>query len=390
MQKNHKVPALLIISILLVVCGYSLNYNILGNTMDPLIEEFRLTGAAQGLMTSMMSFGGLIPLLVLPMLQGRVHKTWLIFYSGVLQVAMLVLTGASGNFTPLLTACVLLGAGKDFTDSCINSYMVDLHPGDSARSLGLLHGFFGIGGLITPLLVNAILKASGWRAAYYAAAVLFAAICLFFLAASLRSRKLTAGAEPAKETPLSTAMLKDYLSSSRNLLLLAAAAFYGASQIGLTSWVVRYTSVQFNDVEIGSYCLSAYWICATICRLVSPRLPYAPGKMLAVGAAGAGVFHALGILSASGWGMLAASGLTGLVSGLCIPVMLGEAAIGNEDRTSLTTSGIFLAMALARIITPLGMGAVGAFSLPAAMLIPAAAALLCALCSHWANGQMRR
>ena len=49
------------------------------------------------------------------------------------------------------------------------------------------------------------------------------------------------------------------------------------------------------------------------------------------------------------------------------------------------SSGIFLAMAVARMIMPLGMGAVGALSLPAAMLLPAAAALLCALCSHMAN-----
>lgn len=386
MQRNVSRRALMILtaSLLLIVCGYSMSYNILSNTMDPLIREFSLTGASQGLMTSMINLGSMLPLVILPLLQGRVNKIWLLLSACLLQVAMLVLTGASTNFTMLLTACVLLGAGNNFTDSCINSYMVDLHPDNRAGCLGLLHGFYGIGGLLTPILVSYILEKSGWRPSYYVAAAIFAAICLLFAVVGIRNRKNEGAAQATKETPFSGAMLANYLRAPRNLFFLVAAALCAAAQLGLVSWVVRYTSVQFDDAQIGSLCLTAYWVCTTICRLVTPRLPFKPGKMLIVGSIGAGVFHALGVLSGSAVGMLIASGLIGLISGLCIPVMISEATRGNEDRTSLITSGLFLAMGFGRMTMPLCMGAIGAGSLFAAMLLPAAVSLLCALCCHLA------
>ena len=387
MQKTASRRALqiLTVSLLLIVCGYSMSFNILSNTMDPLIGEFQLTGAAQGLMTSMMNLGSMIPLLILPLLQGRVHKIWLILGASALQTAMLLLTGASGNFAMLLTACILLGAGNNTTDSCVNSYMVDLHPENSAGVLGLLHGFYGIGGLLTPILVSAILSASGWRPAYYVAAAIFTVIIIFFAVVGLRSMKDSGSAQTAPETPMSAAMFKSYIGSSRNLLFLAAAAFYAASQLGLLNWVVRYTTVQFNDAQTGSLCLSAYWICVTICRLVTPHLPFKPGRILVVGMLGAAIFNVIGVISGSAVGMLIASALIGVISGQYVPVMISEATRGNEDRTSLITSGIFLLMGLARMVMPLGMGAVSSTSLSIAMLLPAGAALACALCSGLAE-----
>jgi len=389
MQKTASAKAvkILTLSLLLIVCGYSMSFNILSNTMDPLVKEFSLTGAAQGLMSSMINFGSMLPLLIIPMLQGRVHKAWLILGASVLQVAMLLLTGASGSFGLLLFSCVLLGAGNNTTDSIVNSYMVDLHPENSAGVLGLLHGFYGIGGLLTPILVSAILSASGWRPAYYVAAAIFALIVLFFVVVGLRSLKGAGAAQTAPETPMSAAMLRDYIRSKRNLLFLAAAAFYAASQIGLLNWVVRYTSVQFNDAQTGSLCLTAYWVCTTICRLVTPHLPFQPGKMMVIGMLGAAVFNVIGVISGSAVGMLLASALIGIISGQYIPVMISEATRGNEDRTSLITSGIFLLMGLARMVMPLGMGAVSSASLAIAMLMPAVAALLCALCSGLACGK---
>ena len=384
-KSSRRALNILTISLLLVVCGYSMSFNILSNTMDPLVKEFSLTGASQGLMSSMISFGSMLPLLIIPLFQGRVHKIWLILCAAVLQVLMLLATGFSANFGVLLVSCVLLGAGNNTTDSCINSYMVDLHPENSAGCLGLLHGFYGIGGLLTPILVSAILQKSGWRMSYYAAAAIFGAICLIFAVIGIRSIKGAGTAQAAKETPLSAEMLKSYVRSPRNLFFLAAAAAYAASQLGMLNWVVRYTTVQFNDAQTGSLCLTAYWVCTTICRLVTPHLPFKPGKMLVLGMLGAAVFNVLGVLSGSAVGMLVACALIGVVSGQYIPVMISEATRGNEDRTSLITSGIFLLMGLSRMVMPLGMGAVSSASLTAAMMLPAGAAILCALCSLMAG-----
>ncbi|MBQ8507002.1 MAG: MFS transporter [Clostridia bacterium] len=372
-------------AIFLLVCGFSMCSNIIGVTMDPMIGAFSLTGASQGLMTSMINLGSTLPLLVIPLLQGRVHKTWLIIFGGILQVFMLVLTGMAQSVPVLLAACALLGAGNNFTDSCVNSYIVDLHPTESTRYLGLLHGFFGVGGLITPLLISAIIGASGWRAAYYVAAVIFAVICAVFTWVSLKNRRRVMGVAPASEAPITKAMFKAYFSTRRNLMLLGAIIFYAASQLGLVNWVVRYMSVRFDNAELGSICMSAYWICTAICRIFSSRLPFAPHKMMVFGAAGAGVFHFIGVISGNPIVMLICTGLLGLVSGLCIPVIVGEAALGNEDKTALSTAALFLLMGLSRMLMPLLMGAVAADSITNAMLLPAGAAIISAVFCHLAN-----
>ena len=59
---SRRALKILTVTLLLIVCGYSMSYNILSNTMDPLIREFSLTGASQGLMSSMINLGSMLPL----------------------------------------------------------------------------------------------------------------------------------------------------------------------------------------------------------------------------------------------------------------------------------------------------------------------------------------
>lgn len=384
-SRSQRALALLTAAVFLLVIGYSMGNNIIGVTMNPIIEEFSLTGASQGLMTSLINLGSTLPLLVIPFLQGRIHKIWLIIFGGILQIFMLLLSCLSGNYNILLAAGLLLGLGNNFCDSCSNSYIVDLHPGDSSRYLNLLHGFFGIGGILTPLLMNWILGISGWRMAYIVAAVILTVICAAFATLTLKNRGSVSAAAPAAEKPITGAMFREYISGKRNLMLLAAIVFYAASQLGIVNWIVRYMSVRFDAADLGSVCMSVYWVCVAICRMFCSRLPFSPHKMLVAGAAGAGIFHGIGVLSGNPWVMLVCTGLLGLVSGLCIPVIVGEAALGNEDKTALTTSAIFLLMGISRMLMPLIMGAVAANSITTAMLLPAAAALLSAVFCHMAN-----
>ena len=378
-EKKASAVRMMLIALLMLVCGYSLCNNIIAVTMNPIIDTFALAGSAQGLMTSGINFGSILPLFIIPLLQGRVRKIWLILASALVLLASTALTGAATGFGFLMIACVMLGAGHNFLDTMVNSYIVDLYPGQSTRGLGLLHGFYGIGGLLTPFLISSILAKSTWRVSYFIGAAIFAAILLIFACVAVPRCKSVGTVSAVKEEKLTGAMLRRYIRDRRSLLLLAAAALYGVSQTGLVNWVARYMVVRFDDAQLGSLCVSAYWICCAFCRLFGPNLKIPPSRMLISGALLGGVFHAAGVLSGSAVLMVVASGLVGLVRGLCLPVILSEAAIGNEDMTSLITSGIFLVMGVSRIFIPLLMGAVGESSIVIAMLIPAVTSLLTAL-----------
>ena len=125
--------------------------------LNQVVEAFSLTGASQGLLSSMLSVGYMLALLVNPLFQGRTEKLFMLLLSGLLQAAMLVLSGTSASFALFLTGIVLLGVGCGWLDGYINSCMIDFHPHDSPKYLSLLHGLFGVGSLLAPLLMQALL-----------------------------------------------------------------------------------------------------------------------------------------------------------------------------------------------------------------------------------------
>lgn len=381
MQKTTNARALRIITfvILLVTCGMAIAYNTSGVTMASLVEHFSLEGSTKsGLMNTFTNIGSLLILITIPLFQGRVHKLYLIIFGSVLQVATLALTGISGSFPMLLFSMTLFGMGNNLADSCINSYVVDLYPKDNAKYLSMLHAAFGIGGLLAPAILKPVLNGSSWRVTYLVCAGVFAVINIVFIIFALRNYKNTASQNSITEARISGKVLADYISRPRNLMILLAAIFYGGAQLGVIGWVDYYIETRFGNADLGSTCLMVYWITATVSRLIAPKIPLPPKKLLVCGTAIAGVAHVLGVISGSAVAMLIATGVIGIASGLFIPMIVAEAARGNEDRTSLTTSAVFLVMCASRMVMPLLMGAASAKSIAAAMIIPGAATIIAA------------
>ena len=133
MKKNKNAVLWLTAAVLILLIAYAIPNNMIGITMNPIIDEFNLDGASQGLMQSMMQLGSVIALLVAPLLQGRLRKFILMMLSGAIQLTMLFLTGVCSSMSALLLVCTLVGAGGGLTDTLCNSYMVDLHPRDRRR-----------------------------------------------------------------------------------------------------------------------------------------------------------------------------------------------------------------------------------------------------------------
>lgn len=388
MQKTVNARALRVITlaILLLICGMAMCSNIIGVTMSPLVAHFELGASTKsGLMNTFINIGSMLILITTPLFQGRVHKLYLIISSSLLQVLTLVVTGLSGSFPLLLASMAVFGAGCSLADSCVNSYVVDLYPENNAKYLSMLHAAFGIGGMLTPVLLTPVLNRSSWRVTYFVCAGIFALINIVFIILALRNYKKTDQYSAPAETPITFALLKDYIARPRNLMILGAALCYGGAQLGITSWVVHYMSERFSNADMGSVCLSVYWITATLSRLAAPKIPLPPKKLLVYGTAIAGVAHLLGVISGSAVAMLIATGVIGLASGLFIPMLVAESARGNEHRTSLSTSAVFLVMCASRMIMPLMMGAASASSIAAAMILPAIATLLAAACCFLAS-----
>lgn len=380
-RSNSRVIRIITIAILSALFAYGFVGSISNVLVNEIIDAFSLTGTAQGLSASLMNMGSLIALFVTPLLQGRIRKTKMIVLSGLLQVAALCVAGSAAGFILFATANAVTGIGCGWLDTYANSCIVDLHPQNSTRYLGWLHGLFGVGSLIAPLAIRWILGWSNWRGVYFAFAgvMLLSVGCIAFT-----SRKVedTGALSNTQESRLTLKEVGAYLTVKRNVLLLLTTVMTNMVQTGLTCWIARYMFLAYGEVALGATCLTLFWIAATASRFVMPRLKLRPLTIVMVGAFCATVLLSGGILSGSAMVMCVAVCLCGFVTGPFMPMLIAECATGYQGKTTLTTSLMMIVGGVARLAVPLLTASVtSAVSATAGMLVPAVFAVLAGVLS---------
>ena len=380
-RSNSRVIRIITIAILSALFAYGFVGSISNVLVNEIIDAFSLTGTAQGLSASLMNMGSLIALFVTPLLQGRIRKTKMIVLSGLLQVAALCVAGSAAGFILFATANAVTGIGCGWLDTYANSCIVDLHPQNSTRFLGWLHGLFGVGSLIAPLAIRWILGWSNWRGVYFAFAgvMLLSVGCIAFTSRKVEN---TGALSNTQESRLTLKEVGAYLTVKRNVLLLLTTVMTNMVQTGLTCWIARYMFLAYGEVALGATCLTLFWIAATASRFVMPRLKLRPLTIVMVGAFCATVLLSGGILSGSATVMCVAVCLCGFVTGPFMPMLIAECATGYQGKTTLTTSLMMIVGGVARLAVPLLTASVtSAVSATAGMLVPAAFAVLAGVLS---------
>lgn len=380
MDKTAKVTRRITVAILVTSFAYAFVNSITSVLVNEVVEEFSLTGASQGLMSSMLSLGLMVALLINPLFQGRISKVTMILASGVLQAVMLLLSGGSPNFLLFMVAIAFLGMGCGWLDGYINSTMIDAHPTDNPKYLGLLHGIFGIGSLLAPLLIRWLLFGMSWRWVN----VVLALLMLLAMVLVLFARQSGKGAgmfEKGQEERLSWAQVGEYLKNRRNVLLLCCGAMTSMFQTGVLCWIARYMLLAHDAEGLGATCLTVYWIAATVNRFIAPRLKMRPLVLILLGALAASVCLAVGILGNNPLLMCVCVGLMGLSTGHFMPMVVSECAEGYQGSTTLTTSVVMFVMGITRVIVPLLMAALtDIVSVHVGMGVPIISGVLAALC----------
>lgn len=380
-HSNSRVIRIITIAILSALFAYGFVGSISNVLVNEIIDAFSLTGTAQGLSASLMNMGSLIALFVTPLLQGRIRKTKMIVLSGLLQVAALCVAGSAAGFILFATANAVTGIGCGWLDTYANSCIVDLHPQNSTRFLGWLHGLFGVGSLIAPLAIRWILGWSNWRGVYFAFAgvMLLSVGCIAFTSRKVEN---TGALSNTQESRLTLKEVGAYLTVKRNVLLLLTTVMTNMVQTGLTCWIARYMFLAYGEVALGATCLTLFWIAATASRFVMPRLKLRPLTIVMVGAFCATVLLSGGILSGSATVMCVAVCLCGFVTGPFMPMLIAECATGYQGKTTLTTSLMMIVGGVARLAVPLLTASVtSAVSATAGMLVPAVFAVLAGVLS---------
>jgi len=354
---------------------YSLSHSLMSVMVNEIVDGFSLSGASEGMMGSMFGIGAMAATLIAPLIQGRVAKLTAFLFATALQAVTLVLCGASAVFWLFCGSCVLVGAGGGLVDTYANAILIDVHKEDSPRYLGYLHGLFGTGSLLAPLIMMPMLAVAGWRGVFFALSAVFL-VGTIILRALGKQAKHTDTERATNEKVLKLADLKEYIRNPRNMFILLITIFATISQTGILSWVLRYMALRFDAENLGNLSISFFWICATINRFSLSRLRVKPIRLMIVGASLAALCLGIGILSGSAWGMFVVMGLFGLCIGHFMQVLFHEAGKGYEGKTTLAMSVVIVVMGITRSIVPLVMAIVSSsLSVEASMMVPAAASI---------------
>lgn len=378
-------------SILLLIFIYAFVMNTPSLFMNDVIKDFNLQSYEQGSVSSMIGVGSLLSLFVMLVLQGRMKKWTMILASAAVQVVLMVVMGFVTEYWMLLIVYILLGIGMGWLDSASNSSIMDINRENGAKSMGALHGSFGIGAFVSPFIIQAFLGTMVWRHVYFIIAAIMALGILYFVIQTRRDGGHVTVAS-IDEPKLRWKEVTGYLKNRYNLFLIGGGIMYSATLACLSLWIVHYMTESFEPatvlwmklqpVEMGAAALSIMWLFSTISRFFASRIRLRPLKLFVIGIASISVLQALGVLLNDPLVLIVVFGAVGLLSGQCMPNLLNEVNQKYPGRTSLPTSVMMFMMCIARILMPLLVGYVMAVSTEAmGMLLPAASSLLGAVLS---------
>ena len=328
-----------------------------GVLLTPMVAHYGLTESQQGATNAALNIGCAVALLTSLFVMGRVAKPKLMLIAFVMTI-LLILPGALRPSFMLLTGMYLLvGVAVGYIDTLASSAMADLFHGKmAARMMGALHAMFGIGGMLSPVVMGGLMKGGlQWNQVYLVIAGVGAAFALFVLPVGRGwVRDVTEGKTGMLR--LSSDLLKKFFGSRDQLLLLVSVLAYAYYLGGVTVWTERYIDIELHNAQLGAIALSVFWLGMTICRLLAPMVKISPLRYIQSSGIISAFVLAAGILSGNAYGMCAAAVVTALLAGAVIPMILHVSCERFPVNTMLATTVVLLCVYAGQALGPVVIG----------------------------------
>ena len=349
-----------------------------GVLINHVIEQFGLIGAQQGYMTSMINIGTTAAILSTFVFRWKYQKTTMLIVSILLSALMLALTGFSTTFSMLLIVSLALGVGLGWTDTYANSCVIDADREGSAKNQSALQGWYGIGAIIAPILVSALLLKNNWQEIYLILVpIILVPLIIYIFTMRFTSRHISFSGMESKK--LTKAEILSFIKEKKSIWLLVTCVAYYTMQYGLFAWLVRYMNVQYGEESLGMASITVMWVFTAVARFLVPRLPVDNLKFHTYGALIAGAALFIGIFSGNPWMMCVMVGLGAFTTGNSLPTLMNRIVVTYNGGSLMPTSAMLLAMQITGMITPPILGWVSVYSMQGSMVIPAAGGVISGL-----------
>ena len=343
----------------------------LGPTLPGLAMQTGVTIGAISVLFTARSLGYLCGSLLSGRLYDRLPGHAVMAAAALLLSAMLVLVPHAPMFWTLVGIACGWGFAESGLDVGSNALLVWVHGSAVAPYMNALHFCYGLGALLSPIIVARMLAASGSHAsAYSVLAVLVLPVSLVVLLPSPRPPAAAAAEHGGGRPPGLLPLIVTFF-----FLHVAAEASFGG-------WIYTYALRRGLADEAGAaYLTAAYWGALTAGRLLSILLSarVRPRTLLAGGLVGAlASLAVIAVRPADATALwLGAAGM-----GLCIGPMFATTVLLAERRmpiTGATTAWFFVGSSCGVMTVPYIIGQLFQWRGPQMLLLALAVVLLLAL-----------
>jgi fucose permease len=351
---------------------------VLGVAWPSLRRSFDKPVDQLGLILLAMMTGYLLSSFAAGVLIGRLGVGRLLVASGLLVAASAVVWAATPWWAPIVAGGLVSGLGAGAIDAGINAFAAARF---TPRVITWLHACWGLGAMLGPLLMTAVLAAGhGWRLGYVLlAASLVAMAACFALTLRLWELPSAAGVPSARGA---VGRLRDALRNPRvrgNALVFFLYA--GAeSTAGQWAFTLLMESRGMTAAAAG-FAAAAYWGSIFAGRLAFGAVAHhaAPSTLLRFGVAGAPVAALVVSLTRSGGGGFAGLFALGLLLAPIFPLLIAETPARVSERHAAHAIGFQVAAATlgagtlpaaaSLLVHAAGLEALGPFLLGATLLL---------------------
>lgn len=336
--------------------------------MPSITNEFvagGLTLGAIGLIVPIGAAGGIVGTALAGAGSDLLGRRRLVWMAALALAVALAISASARPWALFVLGFVLVSMAQGALSTGINAMIADAGRAARARALNSLHGIYGVGAALSPLLIGWLI-ASGlrWRWALAATGVMW-------LGYALLVRQFYRRAAPETQVKTQRGLDRRMLADRPFLALFLIAFIYNGVAVSLLSWIAVFTqeSAGFSSFVSVSM-ISVFYVALTtgrfVCAAVGERLGYA--TTLLVLAIGISVAYPMVVLGRQPWLVVAGVFLTGLsLSGL-YPTALADGARRFPTQTGTVAGTLGVGLALGSMVPPLWTGVIaGALGLQVAL-----------------------
>jgi fucose permease len=297
----------------------------------------------------------------------RVGRRTVLTLALSIHAAGLVALGLGPSWAVFLLGAMPGGLGAGAIDGGVNGLFLDRFRTGRGRALNLLHLFFSLGALAAPLAVGVLIDGGvGWGAILVGTGLVAVPVAILFGVVEMpggrrTSKPLASPASLSVETSAAPTQPAARTAPAGRLaapliLLGVAIACYVASEVGVSSWLVRF--LEPAPLTTATTALSLFWAGLAAGRLVSSQLAdrfdhlaFATVSSIAIAVALVGAIFVPALPASIGLFALA-----GFASGPVFPMII---AIGGErypDRSAAVSGFLTGAAVAGSVIYPPVMG----------------------------------